>query len=108
LESDTQDAVMGVRGNIDWPAVDDRCDPVTNGILDQRLQEQRRDRELPGRRIYIYIRSKPSAESDLLDRKISRHQIDLLGQRDPLTRGEAQREAEEIRHQLRHLARIAG
>src|SRR5207247_2135487 len=46
------------------------------------------------------------AEPHLLDGQIARHELDFFGHGDALARADPQREAEKVRHELRHGARV--
>ena len=80
---------------------------MTHRILHQRLQKQRWHETTPRRGVDFDPRCQPRPESHLLDGQIARDQIDLFGQGDPLPRSDAQREPEEVGHELRHLPRVS-
>mmetsp|Transcript_119912 Transcript_119912/g.333652 ORF Transcript_119912/g.333652 Transcript_119912/m.333652 type:complete len:253 (-) Transcript_119912:4411-5169(-) len=55
---------------------------MAHGVLDQRLQQQRRQTRRVSGRVQVPDHAQPLAKADLLDRQVALGQLDLLGQRD--------------------------
>jgi len=92
----------------DGTAVEHFGDPVGDGILHERLKEQRRHAGRQRRLIDVARHLQSIAEADLLDGEESIGQRELIAERNPRQRAGVQRTAKEFRQQHTHSSRAAG
>src|SRR5262245_46110604 len=81
------------------------CDAMMHGVLDERLEHERRYSHTAYVVGDIDLRAQPFAEPHALDRHESLDQGDLFSQGDRLLPPERQTLAEELGHEKAHLAR---
>src|SRR5262245_28365691 len=105
---DRQDAAGSTRRQPQRSAAGELGDAVTHGVLDERLQDERRHEAGGGFLVDRLLDRQTRAEAHLLDRQVVVDQGALLRQRDAVARAERQAAPQETGEQQAHAPRRRG
>src|SRR5205823_6449997 len=98
-----------LRPNLDLASLGALVDRVMHGVLDERLQRERRRAADERLRIDVGVDPQPPAVPQLLELEVPPRELPLLGERDDVALAVAQRVAEhvaELLHRALGLARV--
>src|ERR1043165_4473520 len=98
-----QQAVIAVGADGNYPGRIAERDAVTNGVLDQWLQEQIRHTSVQSLRSNLHPHGQPVGESHLLDVKIKPRKLQLFFERPFLFTRAIERAAQEVAQSRNHL-----
>ena len=77
---------LDARAHADHAAFGRRLDAMADGVLDQRLQQERRHARRSGLGVELPVHVQAAAEADLLDVEVALREVDLLGRATPIRR----------------------